>query len=103
MRSIVVSPSRHQAGDDQARRGAQVGRHHGRALQPVHALHHRGVAVDADVGAEALQLDRVHEAVLEDGLADHRHALGDRVERHELRLHVGREGRIGRGAQAHGG
>jgi hypothetical protein len=28
-------------------------------------------------------------------------ALGDAVDGHELRLHVGREGRIGRGAQAH--
>jgi hypothetical protein len=28
--------------------------------------------------------------------------FGDRVERHELRLHVGREGRVGRGAQADG-
>ena len=40
----------------------------------------------------------VHEAVLEDRLGDHRRAVGDAVERHELRLHVGRERRVLRGA-----
>ena len=37
-----------EAGDHQAGRGAQVGRHHGRARQPRHAVHDRGVAVDLD-------------------------------------------------------
>ena len=32
----------------------------------LHAAHHRGVAFDLDVRAEALQLLHVHEAVLED-------------------------------------
>ena len=62
----------HQAGDDQAGRGAQVGRHDGRALQPLDAAHDGGIALDRDVGAEALQLERVHEAILEDGLGDRR-------------------------------
>ena len=49
------------------------------------------VAVQVDVGAEAGQLLHVHEAVLEDRLADHAGALGARHQRHELRLQVGRE------------
>ena len=89
---------RHQAGDDEAGGGAQVGGHHRGAVELGHALDHGGVAVDPDVGAEADQFDGMHETVLEDGLADHGGAFGDGVDGHELRLHVGREGRIGRGA-----
>ena len=103
MRSISGLALGHQAGDHQARRGAQVGRHH--RARPAAArtpLHHRGVALDLDVGAQALQLLHVHEAVLEDGLGDHaRCRSATRVERHELRLHVGGEARIRRGAHAH--
>src|SRR3954451_19075526 len=53
-----------QAGDHQSRRGAQVGRHDGRALQALDAAHDRAIALDRDVGAKALQLERMHEAVL---------------------------------------
>ena len=90
-----------EAGDHQSRRRAQVGRHDGCALQALDAAHERAIALDRDLGAEALQLERMHEAVLEDGLGDHGGALRDGGERHELRLHVGREARIGRGAHAH--
>jgi hypothetical protein len=62
---------------------------------------HRVTGVDADVGAEADQFDGVHEAVFENRFANHRRSLGDAVDGHELRLHVGRECRIGRRAQAH--
>ena len=41
----------------------------------------------------------VHEAVLEDRLVDHADAVGDAVQRHELRLHVGRERRVRRGGE----
>src|SRR5882762_10442535 len=92
----------HQGGDDQARRCAQVRRHDGSALQPPDAFHHRRVALDRDLGAEPLQLQGVHEAVLEDSLGDSRGAAGDGGERHELGLHVGGETGVGRGAQAHG-
>src|SRR5678809_1048076 len=37
---------RHQPGDDQAGRRAQVGGHHRGALQPLDAAHHGGVALD---------------------------------------------------------
>ena len=90
----------HQAGDHQAGRGAQVGRHHGGAGQLLHAFDHRDLAVGLDLGAQAQHLVDVHEAVLEDGLGDARGALGDRVERHELGLHVGREARVLGGAEA---
>src|SRR6266480_6318131 len=45
----------HQGGDDQARRGAQIGRHDGSALQPLDAFHHRRVALDRDLGPQPLQ------------------------------------------------
>ena len=86
-----------EARDDEARRGAQVGRHDGRALQLADAAHDRGVARDLDVGAKPLHLQGVHETVLENGLGDHGGALRDRVERHQLRLHVGRKPRVGSG------
>ncbi len=94
MRSIVVSPSAHERRDHEPRGRAQVGRHHGRARQPRHALDDRRVAFDLDRRAEAAQFLHVHEAVLEDRLGDAVRAVGDAVERHELRLHVGRERRI---------
>ena len=100
MRSITVSPSATSPAITRLGGGAQVGRHHRRALQPLDALHHRGVALESDVGAQALQLEHVHEAVLEDGLGDQRGAVGDACERHELRLHVGGEAGVGRGAHA---
>ncbi len=50
--------------------------------------------------AQAQQLVDVHEAVLEDRLGDRRRAVGDAVERHQLRLHVGRERRVLAGANA---
>src|SRR5438552_15067834 len=78
-----------EAGYDQPRRGAQVGGHDGRALQALDAAHESAVSLDRDIGAQALQLERVHEAILEDRLGDHRRAVGDARERHELRLHVG--------------
>jgi hypothetical protein len=59
------------------------------------------VAVHLDVRAQAHQLVDVHEAVLEDRLGDACRAVGDAVHGHELRLHVGREGRVLAGAKAH--
>ena len=55
----------HQPGYDEARGGAQVGRHDARPLQALDAVYDGGVAFEPDVGAEALHLERVHEAVLE--------------------------------------
>src|SRR5258708_6838547 len=55
-----------ERGDDQAGRGPQVGRHHGGALQALDASHQRRVALDRDIGPPALQLERMHEAILED-------------------------------------
>ena len=51
----------------------------------------RHLAVEMDVGAEAGELLHVHEAVLEDRLADVRGAVGAADQRHELGLQVGRE------------
>src|SRR6266853_1339554 len=83
--------------DDEARRGAQVGRHDGCALQLRNAAHDRRVSRDLDVGAETLHFQGMHEPVLEYGLGDDGGAFRYRVQRHQLRLHVGRERRIGSG------
>ena len=58
----------------------------------VGALHH-------DIGAHPHQLERVHEAVLEDGLGDDRGAGGLRQQRHHLRLQVGGKAGIRQRAQ----
>jgi hypothetical protein len=58
--------------------------------------HEGRIAVDLDVGAQTLQLHSMHEAVLENGFANDRCALGHRIDRHELCLHVGRKCRIRR-------
>ena len=43
---------RHQAGDDEAGRRAQVRGHHGSALELVHAFDGRGLAIEMDVRTE---------------------------------------------------
>eukprot|EP01137_Pigoraptor_chileana_P029746 Opistho-2@15329 len=53
-----------------------------------------------DARAQAHHLVHVHEAVLEDGLGDHRGAARDHVQGHELGLHVGREAGVFGGAEA---
>src|ERR1700730_17500469 len=68
-------PLRREAGDDQRNRGAQVGRHHRRAAQPLDAADNGGVAIELDMRAEASKLLHVHETVLEDGLLDARDAF----------------------------
>ncbi|MNY40234.1 hypothetical protein D3C86_1749610 [compost metagenome] len=91
---------RHQAGNDQTRRGTQVGGHDGRTRQALHALDQRHLAVDLDLRAQAHQLVDMHEAVLEDGFGDLHRAIGNDIQRHELGLHVGRETRVFGGAEA---
>ena len=71
-------------------------------MRRAHAVDDRGVALEADLRAHAPHLQHVHEAVLEDRLDDRADAVGDRVQRGELRLHVGREGRVRRGAHIDG-
>ena len=80
-----------EAGQDQGDRGAQVCGHDRGAGEGWHAADYGGGAVDVDAGAHAVEFGDVHEAVLEDGLGDHRGALRDRHQRHELGLHVGGE------------
>src|SRR5882757_7943012 len=53
-----------ERGNHQRHRGAQVGRHHGRALEPRNALDGRGLTVEMDARAEAGKLLHMHEAVL---------------------------------------
>ena len=74
--------------DTEARRSVAIT---WRALQPLDAVDRRHLAVEMDVGAEAGELLHVHEAVLEDRLADVRGAVGAADQRHQLRLEVGGE------------
>src|SRR5699024_6511463 len=60
-----------------------------------------GVALDLRLGAHALQLEDVHEAVFEHVFDDHAGAFGDGIECRELRLHVGRKTGVGRGVDVH--
>ena len=92
---------RHQAGNHQAGRGAQVGGHHRGARQARHAGDDGGVALGGDVGAHAVQLGHVHEAVFKNGFGDAAGPFGQGVQGHELRLHIGGEGRVGQGAHIH--
>src|SRR5688572_4838410 len=50
-----------EAGEDECRRGAEVGAHHARALQFLHALDNRRRAFLADAGAHAVELADVQE------------------------------------------
>ena len=86
-----------QAGEHEAGRGAQVGRHDGRSRERGPAVHACVAAVEPDVGAHARQLGGMLEAVLEDGFADRRQPFGLGRERHALRLEVGREAGEGGG------
>src|SRR5690606_32679743 len=58
----------HQAGEHQRGAGPKVGGHDGGPREARGPAHHRGVAVDHDVGAEPVELGHVHEPVLEDRL-----------------------------------
>lgn len=88
----------HESGEHEAGRGAQVGRHHLGSGEARRSDDDRRPAVDANVGAHALQLSDVHEAPLEDRLGDHRGALGLRHQRHVLGLHVRGEAGVRTGA-----
>ena len=84
----------HQRGKHQARRSAQIRRHHGRRGQAFDALDDGGVALQADFRAHAPHFQHVHEAVLKNRFDDGADAVRHGVERRELRLHVGGESRI---------
>src|SRR5258705_11457317 len=53
--------------DYQRHRGAQIGRHHGRAARCCGAVDGRGLAVERDFSAEPRQLLHMHEAIFENG------------------------------------
>ena len=72
-------------------------RAHRRAAQLGNALDHRDLAVHMDVRAHARQLLGVAEAAVPDALGDDARALCQTERRGHLRLHVGREARIGQG------
>src|SRR6266508_6860165 len=84
-------PLRGEPGDDERHRGPQVGGHDLRATQAVNAGDEGGVALEIDAGAKTRELLHMHEAVLEDGLAHLRGAVGRAHQGDELGLQVGGE------------
>src|SRR5712675_1537149 len=66
-KNLGVSLRRH-GGEDESGAGADVGGHHGRALEFFASADDGQVAVEADVGAEPAQLGHVREAIGIDGL-----------------------------------
>src|SRR6267378_8640502 len=59
-----------EPGQDERRRGAEIRGHDRGPAEGRHAVDRRRVAFDADVGAQALELGHVREAVLIDGVGD---------------------------------
>ena len=92
---------RNQPSDNQAGRGAQVGGHDDCAIQAGNAAHQCGIAIHFDIRAKAAQLLHMHETIFKYRFCHPRRAIGNRVQHHELCLHVGGESRIGRSAYVH--
>ena len=84
-----------QSGKDQRDRGAQIGRHHPRAFQPLDARHSGRATVNVNPRTHAHQFGRMHEAVFKDLFFQHRNPVGGAQKRHHLRLKIG--GKTGEG------
>ena len=80
-----------ESGEDEGGRGAKVRAHDGRGLERSFAADSGGPAADGDVGAHAVELADMHEAIFEDVFGDDGGAFGLGHEGHVLRLHVGGE------------
>ena len=65
-----------------------------RAVERLYALHHSRAAVDQHVGAHAVEVARVREAVLKHVLHHHRGSLGHGGQRQHLGLHIGGKARM---------
>ena len=83
--------------EDERRARAQVARHDGGAGEGIDAVDDGARALNRDVGAHALELRNVHEAVRVDALGDDGKAGGEGHEGAHLGLKVGREARVGKG------
>ena len=91
----------YQAGNHQAGRSAQVSGHHGGAGKLLHTFYQRGIALGADMRAHTVELGHMHEAVFKNGFHHPAAALGHRVHRHKLRLHIGGKTRMRHGAHVY--
>ena len=65
-----------QGSDNQRYGSAEVGRHHGRAMETIDAFNRGSLAVEVYMRTETNEFLHVHETVLEDGLSDARGSLG---------------------------
>ena len=89
----------HQASNHQTGRGPQVGRHDGGAREFFNAFHDSNLAFNLDLRAQTHHFVDVHETIFKDGLQHRAGPVRNRIKRHELRLHIGREPRIFGGAK----
>ena len=92
-----------ESGDDQRRGSAQIRRHHRRARQGFPPAHRGDMVGALNVGAHSLQFLYVHKTIFEDGFRNRRRPFGQAVDRHYLRLQIGRKSGIGRGLDIHRG
>ena len=84
---------RREAGEHERGGGSEVGGHHGRPLVGGNASDDRDRAIRRDARAHPREFGHVHEPVFEDRLRHARLSVGEPQQRHDLRLHVGREPR----------
>ena len=84
----------------QRRAAAQIRRRQTRAPQPLHAADPGQLPLHADVRAQAAQLRRGPEPVLEQGLLEAGHAASAAQGGHQQRLSVGGKAGVGRGGHA---
>src|SRR5690606_8446873 len=91
-----------EAGEDQARRGAQVAGHDRGAHQFADAADHDGGPVAVEVGAHAGQFGHVQESVGEDLFGNDRVAIDEGEQGHDLGLQVGGEAGVGLGDHVDG-
>ena len=92
---------RHQARQNQTGGGAQVGGHYRRTVEFFHTAHNCGIAFHFNIRPHALQFLHMHKAIFKYGFNNGAGALGDCIQGHKLRLHVGGKRRVRRGTHAY--
>ena len=86
----------------EARRRAQIGRHHLRTGQFFNAVANDRVAFNLSMRTHTDQFRYVHETVFEDSFRDEARAFGHQVQQRELCLHIRRECRMWRSTHVNG-
>jgi galactose mutarotase-like enzyme len=69
---------RGQSSEDQSRASAQIGRHYGRSAQARYTVNDCRVALHRNTRAEPIEFGRMEESIIEYGVANAAHAVGER-------------------------